>query len=255
MSEIEGMSTAPSLRPRRGRYGFDAPLVPILLAAVAVSMLIGAGINARSGSALAAAVLVAGAVLMVLSATTYVYATRTGKFVVWEELLARLQLRGGERLLDVGCGRGAVLLSAAKLLPTGRAIGLDLWSTTDQSGNSLATTLANAELEGVGERVEVHTGDMRAMPFTDGEFDVVLSSLAIHNIPDRDGRAEAIGQMVRVLRPGGRLAIVDIRRTGEYAERAVQLGLTDVSRRPVGWRCWFGGPWVSCGLLTATKPA
>src|SRR5438270_621724 len=61
--------------------------------------------------------------------------TATGrfrKFAVWAELLDRLDLRGDERLLDVGCGRGAVLLMAARRLPRGRAVGVDVWSARDQ---------------------------------------------------------------------------------------------------------------------------
>jgi ubiquinone/menaquinone biosynthesis C-methylase UbiE len=119
----------------------------------------------------------------------------------------------------VGCGRGAVLLMAAKLLPRGRAVGIDLWKRADQSGNALEVTKRNAELEGVADRVELHTGDMRSLPFEDDSFDLVLSSLAIHNITDVTGRARAIDEAVRVLRPGGRLLIVDIGATSEYEAR------------------------------------
>ena len=66
-------------------------------------------------------------VFLLLCAGTYLFATRTGKFVVWDELLASLNLRGDERILDVGCGRGAVLLLAAQRLRSGLATGLDLW--------------------------------------------------------------------------------------------------------------------------------
>lgn len=89
-----------------------------------------------------------------------------------------LALRGDEHLLDVGCGRGVVLMLAAERLPVGRAVGLDLWLTTDQSGNSEQATWRNADLEGIGARIELHTGDMRRLPFPDASFDVVTSSLA-----------------------------------------------------------------------------
>src|SRR5207249_4073043 len=83
-----------------------------------------------------------------------------GKFAVWAELLRGLGLRGDERLLDMGCGRGAVLLMAAQLLPAGRAVGVDLWKTADQSGNAPEVAEANARREGVADRVELRTGDM-----------------------------------------------------------------------------------------------
>src|SRR6185369_12911426 len=152
-----------------------------------------------------------GFVFLSLFLAAYLYFTLRGKFVVWAGLLDRLNLRGDERILDMGCGRGAVLLLAAQHLTTGRAVGVDLWRKVDQSGNSLEATQRNAVAEGVADRVELHTADLRALPFEENGFDVVLSNFAIHNISVRAGREKAISEAVRVLRPGGRLLIVDVR--------------------------------------------
>jgi arsenite methyltransferase len=168
--------------------------------------------------------------------------------VVWAELLDRLRLRGDERILDLGCGRGAVLLMAAQHLTTGRAVGVDLWRTFDQSGNSAEATRRNAVAEGVADWVELQTGDMTALPFEDSSFDVVLSRGAIHNIRGSAGRERAVGEAVRVLRPGGRLVIADVRATRRHQARLAALGMNDVARRSLGWRCW-----PIC-LVTATKP-
>ena len=158
-------------------------------------------------------------------------------------------------MLDLGCGRGAVLLMVAKLLPHGRAVGIDLWKTSDQSGNAIEVTRRNAELEGVASRVDLHTGDMRALPFEDESCDIVLSSLAIHNISDAAGRASAIDDAVRVVRRGGRILIVDINATREYETRLRECGMAEVERRSLGPRMWFGGPWVAAALVRARKPA
>jgi SAM-dependent methyltransferase len=182
------------------------------------------------------------------------YASRRGKFVVWAELLDQLTLRGDEQILDLGCGRGAVLLMAAQHLTTGQAVGVDLWKSKDQSGNAAEATWHNAVAEGVAGRVQVHTADMAALPFEDNTFDLVLSSLAIHNIKGRAGRDRAIEEAVRVLRPGGRLLIADIWATGRYRARLVELGMTDVARRGLGWPMWWSGPWLPTRLVTATKP-
>ncbi|MFL5343078.1 MAG: class I SAM-dependent methyltransferase [Gemmataceae bacterium] len=179
----------------------------------------------------------------------YLHATLRGKFLLWAKLLDDLGLRGDERILDLGCGRGAVLLLAAQHLTTGRAVGVDLWRTVDQSGNSAEATRRNAVAEGVADRVELHTADMKALPFPDELFDVVVSSLAIHNIPRRAGREKAIDEAVRVLRPGGRLMIADVRGTRQYQGRLAQVGMRDVSRRVPGWRLWAPIP-----IVTATKP-
>jgi arsenite methyltransferase len=173
--------------------------------------------------------------------------TLRGKFALWADLLDRLSLRGDERVLDLGCGRGAVLLMAAQQLTTGRAVGVDLWRTADQSGNSIEATRRNAVAEGVADRIELQTGDMTALPFEDDRFDVVFSSLAIHNISGRAGREKAIGEAVRVLRPGGRLVIVDVRGTREHQAQLARLGMNDVARTKLGWKYW-----PTC-LVTATK--
>ena len=230
----------------RGAYGVDAPYVPVGLGAGGLALLAGAALGGGT------ACVVAGA-WMLASTASYLYTTRAGKLAVWAELLRGLELRGDERVLDLGCGRGAVLLMAAKLLPRGRAVGVDLWSTKDQSGNREATTRGNAEREGVADRIELHTGDMRELPLPDASCDVVVSSLAIHNIPDAAGRARAIDEAVRVLRPGGRIAIADYRATREYAARLRELGVADVRTRGLGARFWYGGPWAATTLVTARK--
>jgi ubiquinone/menaquinone biosynthesis C-methylase UbiE len=191
---------------------------------------------------------------LLLNAGAYTYTTRAGKFAVWAELLDRLQLKGDERLLDIGCGRGAVLLMAAQRLPRGRAVGVDVWSATDQSGNAEEVTRRNAALEGVAERIKLHTADMRQLPFDDGSFDVVVSSLAIHNVPGAGQRAKALREAARVLKPGGKLAIADIRHTRAYARELEACGLTITERRSLGYRFWYGaGPWAATRLVTAIK--
>ena len=144
---------------------------------------------------------------------------------------------------------------AAQHLPAGRAVGVDIWRKRDQSGNTAETTLRNAVAEGVADRIEVHTADMTAIPFTDARFDVVVSSLAIHNIKGEAGRDLAIDEAIRVLRPGGRLAIVDIFGTRRYAARLNERGLENVNRSGLGMRMWWGGPWMPTHLVTAAKPA
>lgn len=153
---------------------------------------------------------------LLAQAGLYLHTAMRGKVRVWRSELDRLGLRGNEQLLDLGCGRGAVLIEAARHLPAGRAVGVDLWRSQDQSGNDPGVTLANARAAGVADRVELHTADMTALPFPDGSFHVVTSALAIHNIPTPEGRHQALAEAVRVLRPGGRLLIADFRYTADY---------------------------------------
>lgn len=159
-----------------------------------------------------------------------IWESRVGKIRGREKLLDEAAWTGREEVLDVGCGRGLMLIGAAKRLTTGRATGVDIWQAEDLSGNRPEATLENARREGVADRVEVETADMRELPFPDGRFDVVLSSVAIHNIYTAEGRARAIAEIARVLKPGGTAVIDDIRHGGEYAAAFRKRGC-DVRRR------------------------
>src|SRR5205085_3413028 len=109
-------------------------------------------------------------------------------------------------------------------LSSGRAVGIDLWQAEDLSGNRPEATMENAKIEGVADRVEVQTADMRAIPFDDATFDVILSCAAIHNLYAPADRAKALGEIARVLKPGGRVLIDDIRHYREYARHLAGRG-------------------------------
>jgi len=233
---------------RRGAYGIDAPYLLLIPVLVILVNLVNGFISKSLWPFVAA-------VLVTVCCGLGLYASRRGKFVVWAELFRQLDLRGDERVLDLGCGRGAVLLLAAQHLTTGRAVGVDLWRKGDQSGNAAEATRCNAVAEGVADRVEIHTADMTALPFASGSFDLVVSNVAVHNVKGQPGRAKVIEETVRVLRPGGRLFIADILGTGQYRNHLMRLGMVDVGRRSLGWRLWWSGPWLATRLVTATKPS
>jgi len=185
---------------------------------------------------------------------SFLYTTRRGKFLEWDAILDSLALRGDEQVLDMGCGRGAVLTAVAGRLTTGRVTGVDIWSTKDQSGNAKEVTLRNAAIEGVTDRIRIDTGDMRALPYPDGTFDLIVSSLAIHNIRSNVERKRAIAEAFRVVKPGGRIVIADIRATAIYEDALRALAASSVARRRLGWRFWWGNPFAATTLLTASKP-
>jgi SAM-dependent methyltransferase len=157
-----------------------------------------------------------------------VWSSRVAKLRLRDQLLDSLALKGEERILDVGCGRGLLAIGAAKRLKNGKVIGIDVWNPFDLSGNSSDAAKANAKLEGVAEKVRIETGDAQKLVYPDNHYDVVVSSLALHNIPEQDARAQAVREMVRVLKPGGKLAIFDLFRTGEYAQVLRASGAQDV---------------------------
>jgi arsenite methyltransferase len=167
-----------------------------------------------------------------------IYASKVGKIRSRDRLLDLLPWRGDELALDVGCGRGLMLIGVAKRLTGGKATGIDIWQTEDQSGNRPEATLENARREGVAGRVEIKTADMRQIPFPDGTFDVVVSSWAIHNLYKPEEREQAIREIARVLRPGGVALIKDIRHVGQYQRAFEAHGCPGVRRldwRVLGW--------------------
>ncbi|MFI9244005.1 class I SAM-dependent methyltransferase [Streptomyces sp. NPDC053086] len=225
------------------RYGVDAPPLPALLGAAGTACLLAAGRRGPGRKTMATA----GTVLLA-NTGIYLHTTLHGKRRVWRRELDNARLKGDERLLDLGCGRGAVLIEAARRLPRGRAVGVDLWSK-DQSGNRPEATLANAAAAGVADRVDVHTADMTALPFADGSFDIVTSALAIHNIPSSQGRYRAVDEAMRVLRPGGHLLIADFWPMAK--KYAAHMGHGTL--RGLGPGYWYGGPWLGITLLHAVK--
>lgn len=238
-----------------GDYGYDAPYALIVFTGIAVAATVSAVVARLTHVPGLFRATTAYAAFFGLNAASFYYTTRHGKFQEWDRVLDDLALTGAEQVLDMGCGRGAVLHAVAKRLTTGRVTGIDLWSSIDQSGNKPETTMMNARAEGVADRIRLETGDIRSLPFPDASFDLVVSSLAIHNIPSRADRATAVREAMRVLRPGGRLVIADIRTTSLYAKTLTSLGAVRVTRRRLGWRFWWGNPIAATTLVTGTKPA
>ena len=110
-------------------------------------------------------------------------------------------LRVGETVVDIGSGAGTdLLLAAGAVGPTGRAIGVDFTPAMREKAMAAARSLGMAH-------VEVRLGDARAMPVGDGEVDVVISNGVLNLVPDKEA---AFAEVVRVLKPGGRLQLADI---------------------------------------------
>lgn len=246
------MSPVP-VASEREDYGIDAPGVirNLLLAGLGCAAVALASntatlhflIRVAPPMRIAAGIFYAEALLMV-------WTSRWGKLRERDRLLGSIAWRGDERVLDAGCGRGLLLVGAARRLPRGKAVGLDLWRSEDQTGSRPELTLENARAAGVADRVEVETGDMRQMPFPAASFDAAVSSLAIHNIPDRDGRRAAVREIARVLKPGAPVVLLDFRSTAEYERALRELGWTEVRRTGLRFTMFPPVRWV-----TGRKPA
>ena len=230
-------------------YGLDAP--PVIYAMFVLGLaavIIGFVWTSSRHVSLAHALQIFGVLCVILAALLFV-SSRFGKFRARDRLLERLKLRGDETVLDVGCGHGLLLIAAAKMLPRGHAVGIDIWSR-DQSDNSRESTLRNAVLEGVAQRVTVQDGDMRKMPFADRSFDATVAHFAIHNVRSGEGRREAIREIVRTLNQGGQVAISDVFSLDLYADEFRKSNMIDVEISDLSF--WTFPP---ARTVTARKPS
>jgi len=173
-----------------------------------------------------------------------------GKFRHRDRMLASVDWTGAENVLDVGAGRGLLLIGAAKRLTSGHATGIDIWNAEDLSDNGPEGLKANIALEGVVGRTTIRSEDARQMSFPDASMDVVLSNLCLHNIYEKPGRVEACQEITRVLKPGGVAVISDYKHTREYQQVLAKAGLT-VEKCPLDWTRTF----PPLRILVARKPA
>lgn len=147
-----------------------------------------------------------------------------------DRLLDSLELKGEERVLDVGCGAGLVAIGAAKRMKTGKVTGLDQSEEAEQAK-------ANAKLEGVAEKVRIDTGVSAKLVYPDNHYDAVVSALALHDLGGGDVRGQMVREMYRVLKPGGKLAIFDTEpgNIGDYAAALRSAGAQSVELSPLIW--------------------
>ncbi len=121
------------------------------------------------------------------------------------DLSHMLTLEGSELVLDVGCGLGRATNGAAKLLTTGKVIGVDIWDKLEIPGNSPEKAYRNSEIEGVRDRVEFRYGDAFQLPFDDELFDVVICAGLLTSFRGDQEKVISIREMRRVLKTNGTL--------------------------------------------------
>ena len=133
----------------------------------------------------------------------------------------------GGKILDIGCGSGALAITCAKRNPNGTVVGLDRWGK-DYASFSKRRCEDNAKAEGIGNTSFI-SGNAVELPFPDESYDAVTSNYVYHNIPGKN-KQELLLETLRVLKKGGVFAIHDImspRRYGDmntFSERLQKQG-------------------------------
>jgi SAM-dependent methyltransferase len=211
-------------------YGLDAPLT----VAACFSL---AGLIALGG-VLLAKLRVGGRAIPLMPGLAWIFAlaaaapgaslvayAKFGKRKHRARVLDLIDWTGAERVLDIGTGGGLLMIGAAKRLTKGKAFGIDTWRAEDLTNNNRETTMRNAFLEGVVDKVDVRFEDARKLSFQSNSFDVVLSTATLHGIEPRADRDAALREIARVLRPGGSAIISDYANVAECAAALREAGL------------------------------
>lgn len=206
------------------RYGVDGlPYVVGLSGASVTFAAIAAAVRHRAPRP-ATAALLAGVATGVPAGLGWRYAA-FGKPRLRDRLLAQVDWRGDEVVVDLGAGSGLLALGAAQRT-TGPVHAVDLFIGKDLSGNSPERLRRNAELLDVADRLRVHREDVRNTGLPDGCADVVFSSLCIHNVPQAGQREQALAEAVRLLSPGGTIVLSDLAHVDdEYTPFLEGMGL------------------------------
>lgn len=196
-------------------YNLRLPSLFRHLALVGVVGLLAAAISwygLRVSQGLTLLILILGLALLLPTIVLWVFIgiLQGARLRIRDRIANAVRWRGDEQILDVGTGSGITLFGSAKHLTTGKATGIDIW-LPNAGGGTAEQFWKNARAEGLERRVELQNVDARQMPFENESFDVITSSAALHHIGhSADDREQALREMVRVLKPGGTIALCDI---------------------------------------------
>jgi ubiquinone/menaquinone biosynthesis C-methylase UbiE len=127
-----------------------------------------------------------------------------GGLALTERLGTLLELGPGRRVLDVAAGKGTSAIHLAQRFGC-EVVGMDY------GAQSVAESIAAAASAGMADRIRFKHGDAESLPFTAGEFDALICECAFCTFPDK--RA-AVSEFARVLKPGGRVGLSDLTRSG-----------------------------------------
>jgi arsenite methyltransferase len=216
-------------------YGIDAPgVIRNLFIAGAVCFIVPIFIPVIKIGALSIDVswLFWSAAYISLSGFLMLFYSLYGKYKHRDRIINMITWKGDEQVLDIGTGKGLLMIGAAKKLTTGKSTGIDIWNAEDLTGNNIGNALQNAEIEGVEEKVVIKNENVMSMSFVDDSFDIILSNLCLHNIYNKDGRNTACNEIARVLKKGGTGIISDFRHVREYKLNFDQLGLQTTLHSP-----------------------
>jgi len=192
-------------------YRMKIPLIFNLITVIGILLIVAAGVWILTNqlTALSVTGIIIGIVLILPRAvfSSLLHKFQDIRYHVRDAMVMHVNWRGDEQVLDVGTGSGLTLFGCAEKLTSGKATGIDVF-LEDSGGGTADIFWKNAKAEKVSDRVALEIADARDMPFDDNSFDVVVSSSAFHHMGGSDSRQKAAREIIRVLKPGGRVVMI-----------------------------------------------
>ncbi len=149
-------------------------------------------------------------IAFILSYSVYQFAAFGGNYQskIHDLIVAKVNWDGKGKILDIGTGSGSLIIKLAKTFPKSFLTGIDYWGGNWEYSKSQCQQ--NAEIEGVSDRIDFLKASAAELPFTDDEFDIIVSCLTFHEVKDRENKTEVIKEALRVLKPGGEFVFLDL---------------------------------------------
>ncbi|WP_316670576.1 class I SAM-dependent methyltransferase [uncultured Propionibacterium sp.] len=169
-----------------------------------------------------------------------------------EMVVDNLDWDGRGRLLDIGCGAGALTIRCARAFPTGDFTGIDRWGPGWNYAKDQCE--ANARAEGVIAPIRFVRGDAARLDFPDGAFDAAVSNFVFHEVRGQPDKRALVREALRVLRPGGAFSFQDMfdrpkfyGDMGSFIRQLRDEGITDIEYIPrtedvIGAPGWIKAP-------------
>ena len=127
---------------------------------------------------------------------------------VWNLIITNLDWNGEGKALDIGCGNGSLTINLARKFSKAQIWGIDYWGKRWEYSKNVCE--ANANVEGVNDRVLFEKASAVKLPFDDGYFDAAVSNLVFHEVSEAKDKRELIKEALRVVKKGGKFAFQDL---------------------------------------------
>jgi len=126
---------------------------------------------------------------------------------IWNLVLENLDWNGEGRVLDIGCGNGALTIKLAQKYPKAQIVGIDYWGKNWEYSKNVCER--NAQIEGVNERVEFQKANAESLPFDDGYFDASVINFVFHMVGNYKDKRKVIREALRVVKKEGDFSFQD----------------------------------------------